>query len=408
MPKAPSNCWSIIRYRSNCQSIDKGKMNSNHNKILLITLALIAGGIIMVYSSSFFQAENSRSIHDGYFFFKRQFIWIFISIIAMFIIRAVPYHVWDKLSPFLLLGTWALLIAVLIPGIGHRAGGASRWLRFGPVGFQPSEFAKLVIIIFIASFINKNPQEVKSLKKVFLPIAGVVGLTVLLILVEPDIGTAFFITLISGILMVIGGVRLRQLIPIGVIGLTIALLAAIQFYPHVGDRLRVFMNPQADTTGKGYQVNQSLIGLGAGGLTGVGIGLSNQKLFFLPQQHTDFILSIIGEEMGFIGVMMVLALFMGMMWYSRKIAKESPDLFGSLMALGIGLSITIQALFNIAVVSGAVPTKGISLPFISFGGSGLLASMVGIGILLNIASHKPIVQHEKPSQVFGNLVVSQS
>ncbi|MFA5793614.1 MAG: putative lipid II flippase FtsW [Candidatus Brocadiia bacterium] len=383
-------------------------MLNNHHKILLITLALVAFGIIMVYSSSFFQAEGSRSIHDGYFFAKRQFIWIVISIIAMFIVRAVPYHVWDRLSPLLLLGTWVLLVAVLIPGIGHKAGGASRWLRFGPIGFQPSEFAKLVVIMFIASFINKNPQDVKSLKKGFLPIAGVVGLTVLLILVEPDIGTAFFVTLISGILMVIGGVRLRQLIPIGVVGLSIALFAAIEFYPHVQDRLKVFLNPQADVAGKGYQVHQSLIGLGAGGLTGVGIGLSNQKLFFLPQQHTDFILAIIGEELGFLGVLAVLALFMGLMWYSRKVSKESPDLFGSLTALGIGLSITVQALFNIAVVSGAIPTKGISLPFISFGGSGMLAAMVGIGILLNIASHKGTVQHEKPSQAFGNLVALES
>jgi cell division protein FtsW len=208
--------------------------------------------------------------------------------------------------------------------------------------------------------------------------------------------------------MVIGGVRLRQLIPIGLVSVAIALFAAIQFYPHVQDRLKVFLNPQADIAGKGYQVNQSLIGLGAGGLTGVGIGLSNQKLFYLPQQHTDFILSIIGEELGFLGVMAVLSLFMGLLWYSRKISKESPDLFGSLAALGIGLSITLQALFNIAVVSGAVPTKGISLPFISFGGSGLLSAMVGIGILLNIALHKSAVQHEKPSQVFCNLIASES
>ena len=383
-------------------------MLTNQYKILLITLSLIAFGIIMVYSSSFFQAEGSRSINDGYFFFKRQFLWIIISIIAMFIIRVMPYQVWDKFSLFLLLGTWVLLIAVLIPGIGHKAGGASRWLRFGPIGFQPSEFAKLVVIIFIASYISKNPQKIKYLKTGFIPIAALVGVTVMLILVEPDIGTTFFITLISSILMIIGGVKLKQIIPIGAVAGVLTLFVAMQCYPHVQNRIKVFLNPQADTAGTGYQLNQSLIGLGAGGLTGVGIGLSSQKLFFLPQQHTDFILAIIGEEFGFIGTLAVLLLFIGLLWYSYHVALATPDIFGSLLALGIGLSITVQAFINIAVVSGTLPTKGISLPFISFGGSGLLAAMSGIGILLNIASQYKTVKQENRSHNLSGLIAAQS
>ncbi|MBI4711882.1 MAG: putative lipid II flippase FtsW [Planctomycetes bacterium] len=352
-------------------------------KILLIVLALVAFGIIMVYSSSFFQAEVK--INDGYFFFKRQLLWIIISVAALLLAKRVSYQEWLRLSPFMVGAAWLLLILVLIPGIGHSAGGARRWLRFGPVGFQPSEFAKLAIILYMAHFISKDPERVKRFKDGFVPLAFMVGTTVLLILIEPDIGTAVFITLICAVFLVISGIRLTYVVPIGLLVALLALFVVVQCYPHVQNRLAVFLNPQSDTSGKGYQIHQALIGLGSGGITGVGLGLSYQKLFYLPQQHTDFILSIIGEELGFIGSFVVVLLFFGLFWYGRKVAFAVGDTGGTLLALGVTLMVALQALINIAVVTAALPTKGIGLPFISFGGSSLLAFMLAMGILINIA-----------------------
>src|SRR3989339_234344 len=357
----------------------------NSHKILLITMALLGFGIIMVYSSSFFRAESAKSIQDGYYFFKKQSILIIFSIMIMLIASRIPYQFWAKVSPFLLAISWILLMLVLIPGIGHVAGGARRWLRIGPIGFQPSEIAKIVLIIFIAAFVNRYPDQVKSFKKGFIPLSLVIGFTLLLTIIEPDIGTSVFIALITGILLIIGGIRVTYILPIGLIVGAVVFAIVAACYPHIQTRLSVFLHPMADSAGKGYQINQAQIALGSGGITGHGLGLSYQKLFYLPQQHTDFILSIIGEELGFIGAMFVLLLFFGLMWYGKKISEDTEDGFGSLLAIGITLMITIQAVINIAVVTALVPTKGISLPFISYGGSGLLVFMFSIGILVNIA-----------------------
>jgi cell division protein FtsW len=202
---------------------------------------------------------------------------------------------------------------------------------------------------------------------------------------EPDIGTSLFITLLAGILLIIGGLRISYILTIGLVVGSIVFYIVVLCYPHVQTRLMVFFNPTADTSGRGYQINQALIGFGAGGITGHGLGLSYQKLFYLPQEHTDFILSIIGEELGFIGTLSVALLFFALLWYGRKIAINTLDPFGSLLAIGIPLMIVLQAVINMAVVIALIPTKGISLPFISYGGSGLLVFLFAIGILLNIA-----------------------
>ncbi|MBI5778732.1 MAG: putative lipid II flippase FtsW [Planctomycetes bacterium] len=368
----------------------------NSHKILLITLALLGFGIIMVYSSSSIRAESAKSIQDGNYFLKKQGILILFSIIAMIIASRIPYQFWAKVSPFLLAISWLLLILVLIPGIGHVAGGARRWLRIGPIGFQPSEIAKIVLIIFIAAFVNRYPDQVKSFKKGFIPLSLVIGFTILLTIIEPDIGTSVFIALIAGILLIIGGIRVSYILPIGLVVGAVVFALVASFYPHIQTRLSVFFNPMADSAGKGYQINQAQIALGSGGVFGHGLGLSYQKLFYLPQQHTDFILSIIGEELGLIGTLLVVLLFFFLMWHGRKISEHTEDRFGSLLAIGITLMIVIQAVINIAVVTALMPTKGISLPFISYGGSGLLVFMFAIGILVNIAVQS---EHKNPNQL---------
>ena len=370
-------------------------MKSSH-KILLITLALLGFGIVMVYSSSFFRAESAKSIQDGNYFFKKQGLLIIFSIIIMVIASRIPFQFWAKVSPFLVAISWVLLILVLIPGIGHVAGGARRWLRIGPIGFQPSETAKIVLIIFIAAFVNRYPDQVKSFKKGFIPLSLVIGFTILLTIVEPDIGTSVFIALITGILLIIGGIRVTYILPIGLIVGAVVFAIVASIYPHIQTRMTVFFNPMADSAGKGYQIHQAQIALGSGGIFGHGLGLSYQKLFYLPQQHTDFIFSIIGEELGLFGTLFVVLLFFGLLWYGRKISENTEDRFGSLLAIGITLMIVIQAVINIAVVTALLPTKGISLPFISYGGSGLIVFMFAIGILVNVARQsesKNILQH---------------
>ncbi|MDI6733469.1 MAG: putative lipid II flippase FtsW [Planctomycetota bacterium] len=360
-------------------------MLKNSHKILIIIFCLLAFGIIMVYSSSFFRAESARQIQDGYYFFKKQLIIMGFSILVMLIVSRIPYQFWGKISPLLLLLCLGMLILVFIPSIGHIAGGSRRWLRISSFGFQPSETAKIVLVIFIAAFISRYPEQIRSFKKGFIPLCLVIALTVSLIMIEPDIGTAFFIALLTGILLIIGGVRITYILPVGLLVGSLVFYIVTLCYPHIQMRLTVFFSPTADASGKGYQINQALIGLGAGGITGNGLGLSYQKLFYLPQQHTDFIFSIIGEELGLIGVIIVVLLFFAFLWYGKKIASETSDRLGFLLAIGITLMIVLQAIINIAVVTALLPTKGISLPFISYGGSGLLVFMFAIGILINIA-----------------------
>jgi cell division protein FtsW len=365
---------------------DKFASLTTSKTIICLVLALLAIGLVMVYSSSFILAERSTSFHNGYFFFSKQVVWILVSLLAMLLIKEIPYQFWNKMTPFILGMMFLLLIAVFIPGIGRNYGGAHRWLRIGPVGFQPSEFAKLALVIFIASFASRDLQRLKDFKKGFIPAVGVIGAALLLILMEPDIGTTIFAGLICGTLLFVAGIKLKHAAPFILAILLILTLAVTILFPYALNRLSVFLNPAADPAGKGYQINQALIGLGSGGISGVGLGASTQKLFFLPQQHTDFVLAIIGEETGFIGTMAVVLLFAGLFWLGWRVFRDSQNnTFAALLALGITLLFTLQALINIAVVTASLPTKGIPLPFISFGGSALFATMCGIGILLNIA-----------------------
>jgi cell division protein FtsW len=324
--------------------------------------------------------------------FIRHLLWILIGAVLLITMATVDYHYLQKLSIPILAMSFIFLLLVLLPGIGTVTNGARRWIRLNHVlGFQPSEFAKLAIIIFISSYIAKNHDRMSEFKRGFLIPIGIIGLTSALVMKEPDFGTAAFIAILSLIILIVGGTRIIFIC-----------FTAMSFAPFIHkmlfevsyrkDRLTAFLDPWKDPSGTGYHIIQSWIALGSGGLTGLGIGSSKQKLFFLPESNSDFIFTILGEEFGFLGVMAIIILFLLLIWQGLKIVHACRDIFGFFLGLGITVMYGLQAIINIAVVSGIVPTKGIPLPFVSAGGSSLLFSMLGIGILVNIARQSAVLE----------------
>jgi cell division protein FtsW len=304
----------------------------------------------------------------------------------MLVTMKIDYHYLQKYSTAICVIALVGLVVVLIPQIGTVTYGARRWVRFGSYfGYQPSEFAKLAMIIFMSGYIAKNREKMSTFIRGFVVPIVLVGAVSLLILMEPDFGTAMFISMVTFVLLMVGGTRIVYVV--------FAMIASI---PHVYqmmhniptyryNRLLAFLDPWKDPMGIGYQIIQSWIALGSGGVAGLGMGESRQKLFFLPMSDNDFIFSIIGEEFGFVGTTGIILMFAILTWQGIRVCKATPDLFGFFLSLGITISLALQASINIAVVTGSIPTKGLPLPFISTGGSSILLSMLAIGILLNIA-----------------------
>ena len=349
--------------------------------IIYIVVALLGFSVVTVYSTDM---VNLGSSGNGYQFMKH-LLWILIGSVLLITMSKVDYHYLQKLSIPILVISLTFLSLVLLPGIGTVTNGARRWIRFNHIfGIQPSEFAKLAIIIFISSYLAKNHNRMSEFKCGFIIPIGVIGLTSALVMKEPDFGTAAFIAILSLIMLIVGGTRI-----------IFVCFTAIAFAPFIHkmlfevsyrkDRLTAFLDPWKDPSGTGYHIIQSWIALGSGGLTGLGIGSSKQKLFFLPESNSDFIFTILGEEFGFLGVMAIITLFLLLIWQGLKIVHTARDVFGFFLGLGITVMFGLQAIINIAVVSGIVTTKGIPLPFVSSGGSSLLFSMLGIGILVNVA-----------------------
>jgi cell division protein FtsW len=264
--------------------------------------------------------------------------------------------------------------------------GARRWLKLGPIGFQPSEMAKLVLIIFIADIIDRKQSKNKEFKKCVLPVLIITGIFSLLIYIEPDLGNTVILAVLFMVMLFVGGAKIRHLLSIILCAMPLLYIAVLRVGYRKG-RLLAFLNPEDDIMGKGYHLYQSLIAFGSGGLFGKGLGASTSKLFFLPQPHTDFILAIIGEELGFAGVSVIIILFALILYRGIRIALGAPNLFGTMMAVGISSLIAMQTIINIAVVTACIPTKGLPLPFLSFGGSSLIFNLIGIGIMLNISMH---------------------
>lgn len=348
--------------------------------IIYLVVALLGFSIITVYSTDL---ANFGAGGKNYQLTKH-LLWIFISAVLLVLMSKVDYHYLQKLSIPLLVVSFALLVFVLIPGIGTVTNGARRWIRFGHIfGIQPSEFAKLAVLIFISGYIARNQSRMYELKRGFFIPMAVIAATGALILKEPDFGSAAFIMALSVIMLIVGGTRIVYVL--------FVLMASVPFIYKIlfevsfrRNRLLAFMDPWQDPAGAGYQVIQSLIAIGSGGLTGLGAGSSKQKLFFVPESSSDFIFTIIGEEFGFIGALVIISLFLLLVWQGLRIVQASRDVFGFFLGFGITIMFGLQAVINMAVVSGMVPTKGIPLPFVSSGGSSLLFSMIGIGILINI------------------------
>ena len=355
-------------------------MSKKYDKLLLLAvIAIIIFGIIMIYSASSIWAEYKYQ--DPFKFVKAQSA---LGLLCIFIISKLDINILYKKANLILLICFILLVLVLIPGIGSIRNGSRSWFGIGSLGIQPSEFAKLGLIIYVAKYLANNRKIIKDVKKGVLPILLVIGVFFVLIMLEPDFGTAMVIVLTLVVMIFISGVKLSFFIKVGLLGL-LGIVGLIIIAPYRMERIVSFLNPWVDPLGSGYQIIQSLYAIGPGGLLGQGFLNSHQKQFYLPEPQTDFIFSIISEEFGFLGILIVTSFIAFIFYRIIKIALKENNLFKKYLAFGLGFGIIIQSLLNITVVIGLIPVTGVTLPFLSYGGSSLLISMISIGIILNIS-----------------------
>ena len=337
----------------------------------------------MIYSASSCYAYEK--FHDSSFYLKRHILHCIAGLLLARFIMKHDYRALRKYSKVLLMASIFTLILALVPGIGHEAGGAKRWIKLGFIGFQPSEFSGLFLIFYIADILDRKALVVRNFLYGFIPPLTVLGFTVLLILLQPDLGSAVSILIVGLIMMFAAGVNMAHIIPFLLMAAPILYLLIFKVAYRLR-RIASYLDPWSDMQGAGFQIVQSFLALGSGGIFGLGLGLSRQKLFYLPQAYTDFIFSIIGEEIGLIGTLAVVILFVIFVWQGIEISLKAKDLFGRLLALGITISIGLDAIINIAVSTGAIPTKGLPLPFISYGGTSLIFNIIAVALLLNISN----------------------
>ncbi|WP_010649464.1 stage V sporulation protein E [Oceanobacillus massiliensis] len=350
--------------------------------LLFVVFFLLTAGIIMVYSSSYVWSEYK--FDDSFYYLKRQLLFAGAGVIAMFFIMMIPYYTWKKYAKVILLVCFGLLLIVLIPGVGLVRGGAQSWIGVGAFSIQPSEFMKLGLIIFLAAIISENQKYITSFKKGFFPLIMLVFTTFGLIMLQPDLGTGMVLVLTCMIMIFAAGAKLSHFFSLAAIGL-LGFAGLIASAPYRINRITAFLNPWEDPLGDGFQIIQSLYAIGPGGLMGLGLGNSLQKYFYLPEPQTDFIFAILGEELGFIGGTAIILFFFLLLWRGIKISLEAPDMFGRFLALGIAAMLAVQAMINISVVIGLIPVTGITLPFLSYGGSSLTLTLCSVGILLNVS-----------------------
>ena len=337
-------------------------------------------GLVMVYSASAIYA--SQTFGDSLFFFKRHLLALIIGLVLSLLAMSMDCDKIREHSKPILFASVLLLVLVFIPGLGKAAGGARRWIDLGFFSMQPSEIAKIGILIYLADFIQRRESRISNFFYGYIPPLVALGSVMFLIVLEPDLGTTITIGVIGLILLFLSGAKLKHIMA------TFLMVIPIIWYlvfsvPYRRKRILAFLNPWLDEKGYGFQIVQSFLALGSGGIFGVGLGQSKQKLFFLPASHTDFIFSIIGEELGFIGVSAVILLFGALLWQGARAALKVEDLFRKTLVFGIIFTISFEVLINIGVSTGLLPTKGLPLPFISYGGTSLVVHMVCIGLLLN-------------------------
>ena len=352
------------------------------NILLLIIVTIMAlYGIIMIYSASSVWAQYK--FNDAFHFAKYQFIFFIISFLCMLIVKKIDYNLYKRHSNKILLLSLILLILVLIPGIGTLRNGSRSWFKIGPFGLQPSEIAKVSLIIFLSKYLEKNQNNLSNIKKSILPVLGIVFLFFGLIMLEPDFGTGMVIVLSLMLILFISGVKLKFFASLGILGI-LGIAGLIIIAPYRLKRIISFLNPWSDPLGSGYQIIQSLYAIGPASLLGLGFGKSIQKQFYLPEPQTDFIFAIICEEFGIVGAISVIVLFISLFYIILKISLKQNNLFAKYLSFGLGMQIILQGALNLCVVTSLIPVTGVTLPFFSYGGSSLLVSMISIGIILNI------------------------
>lgn len=350
--------------------------------IFVLSVMLIAVGLVMIYSaSSIYAKENYR---DGAFFLKRHLVFLTLGTLLSLLVMLVDYRELKKISKPLIIVSILLLVLLLIPGFSREVAGARRWFRFRGLSFQPSEFANLAVIIYVADFLQRKEKEIKSFWKGFMPPILVLGANIILILLQPDLGTSVALGVVVCIMLFCAGVRIKHLLALLTSAIPIMVLLILS-QPYRRARILAFLNPWLDSKGSGFQIIQSQIALGSGGIFGVGLGHSRQKLFYLPAAHTDFIFSIIGEELGLLGTWGVIALFVLFVYQGFQLIESTQDRFGYFLATGLVSLIAFRAIINIGVSCGILPTKGLPLPFISYGGSSFIFDMISVALLLNIS-----------------------
>ncbi len=351
---------------------------------LIMTILILLGlGTMMVFSSS--SAASYVKFESSFSLLLKQLLWVGVGIMVMIIVSRVDYHTIGRFTMPIFLVALGLITLVLIPGVGKSFNNARRWLGVGGLTFQPSEFMKLGMVLLFA-YLLSNTRYAKRMQglKGFVTLIGILGVVAFLLYLQPHVSCILIIGLVSVIIMFIGGVKLRYFMVVGGIGGAFAVVAFLTLN-HVRERVLAFTDPFAYASDDGYQVVQSLLAIGSGGLTGKGLGQSVQKYLYLPEPYNDFIFSILAEELGFLGVIIVMALYGVFIWRGYKIAINAPDRFGSLVAAGVTSIIAVQVLMNIAVVTSSMPVTGVSLPFFSYGGTSLVIMMINMGILLNIS-----------------------
>jgi cell division protein FtsW len=358
--------------------------SSSYDVQLLFPVLLLVGvGIVMIYSAS--SALALDRYQDGYHFLKRQGLFAAAGLVVLVCCRHFPYRLLRALAYPVLFTALALLVLVLIPGFGKTAGGATRWIRMGTMTFQPSEVARFALILYMAYSMSRKGDGIRVFSIGFLPHSVVLVLLAVPILMQPDFGSVVILTLITGTMMFVGGVPMTHLAGAAAAVLPVGAVLALGEEYRV-KRLMSFLNPWDYPTTEGYQVIHSLMAFGSGGLEGRGIGNSLQKLYYLPEPHTDFVFSVIGEELGLVGVSVVVVLYGVILWRSCVIARRADEAFGSLLAIGLTVGLFFQVCINMGVTLGLLPTKGLTLPFLSYGGSSLILNMAAVGILMNIGA----------------------
>lgn len=352
--------------------------------LLFITLALLLGGLLIVSSASV--VISQKNFNTPYYYLLRQSLAALVGIAAALITQAIPYKIWKKLAPILLLAAFLLSAAVFIPELGLSLGGAKRWLKIGPINFQPSELLKISLILYLASWLEKKRGRISGFTSAFVPFLAVISIAGAILVLQRDIGTLLVVATSAIILYFLGGGKISQVAAIAALAIA-ALLTLVQIAPYRVNRFLVFFNPELDPQGIGYHINQALIAIGTGGFWGRGFGQSIQKYNYLPEPTGDSIFAIIVEEFGFFGSVILIGVFLAFFFRAMLIARQAPDLFAKLLVAGLASLIMLQVFINIAAISGFLPLTGIPLPFVSYGGTALVVNLAMVGIILNVSKH---------------------